>query len=66
LLFVGTVVRELVLQDGTSVRDKRTDDVFFEVDGKVEVGPGFVAVLEHRHLKHELVDVLEIALAAAL
>lgn len=57
---------EFVLENGAGVRDECADEIGFESDGEVEVGPGFVAVLEHRHLKHELVDVFEVALTAAL
>lgn len=66
MLLIRAVMGEFVLEDGAGVGDEGADDVFFEVDGEVEIGPGFVTVLEHRHLKHELVDVFEVAFATAL
>jgi hypothetical protein len=57
--------REFIADDRAGVGDKGFDDIFLEGECEVEVRPGLVAVFEHGEAEDEVVQVFEVALAAA-
>jgi hypothetical protein len=57
---------ELVANDGPSMRDESSDKVLLESESQIQIGPGLVPVLKHRHAKDKVVEVFQVAIPFAL
>lgn len=62
-MLVRFVMTELVPYDCTGMTDQCSYHILLELHGQVEIGPGFVAIFQCRHLEDEVVDVFDVALA---
>ena len=61
-MFVWPVVRELVANDSARMGNQGSNDIFFEMEGKIKVRPCLVPVLKYWHAEDEVMEILKIAL----
>jgi len=60
------VMGELVLQDRAGVGYKSTNYILLQPYCQIQIRPCLIAILQHWHAEHELMNILEITVTAPL